>query len=137
MMSKILVCTRCLDDGPLPPSATPGVSGEHTHAGCVFNLRFVSEAETRSILAEYPDSPAWRLLDVHVHYASQKLNDPVNPVHYQGDYVMRIIEDFKLDFLSGQVVKYILRAGHKDPELQDLKKAQWYLSRKIANLEKK
>ena len=41
------------------------------------------------------------------------MSDPVNPQHYQGDYVMRIIEDFKLDFLRGTVVKYLLRAGNK------------------------
>lgn len=65
------------------------------------------------------------------------MNDPVKPEHYQGDYVMRIIEDFKLDFLSGTIVKYLLRAGNKpgECELQDLKKAQWYLSRKISNAE--
>lgn len=65
-------------------------------------------------------------------------DDPVNPAHYKGDYVMRVIEDFQLDFLKGTVVKYILRAGAKDgsAELVDLQKAQWYLSRKIANLQK-
>jgi Protein of unknwon function (DUF3310) len=64
--------------------------------------------------------------------------DPVNPAHYQGDYVMRVIEDFHLDFLKGTVVKYLLRAGSKNqsPELQDLKKARWYLDRKIASMEK-
>ena len=62
--------------------------------------------------------------------------DPVNPSHYQGDYVMRIIEDFKLDFHRGTVVKYLLRAGNKpgDSEIQDLEKARWYLERKIAKL---
>jgi hypothetical protein len=52
---------------------------------------------------------------------------------------MRIIEDFKLDFLSGTIVKYLLRAGNKpgDSGLQDLKKARWYLDRKISNMEKK
>ena len=64
--------------------------------------------------------------------------DAVNPPHYKGDYVMRIIEDFGLDFLDGQVVKYILRAGKKTNTvtLEDYKKAQWYLNRKINNLEK-
>ena len=44
----------------------------------------------------------------------------------------------KLDFLTGQVVKYLSRSGKKDPakELQDLKKAQFYLNRKIAEMEK-
>ena len=43
----------------------------------------------------------------------------------------------KLDFLTGQVVKYITRAGKKDPSktLVDLKKAQFYLNRKIEQME--
>jgi len=64
--------------------------------------------------------------------------DPVNPAHYHGDYVMRIIEDFGLDFLDGQVVKYMLRSGHKpgEPAGRDYEKALWYLQRKIENLKK-
>ena len=63
-------------------------------------------------------------------------SDPVNPSHYKGDYAMRVIEDFELDFLKGTVIKYLLRAGKKDDELQDLQKAEWYLQRKIANLQR-
>jgi hypothetical protein len=67
------------------------------------------------------------------------MSDPINPEHYRGDAAMRVIEDFDLDFLSGTVVKYLLRAGKKgdNPEIQDLKKAMWYLQRKISNLEDK
>jgi hypothetical protein len=66
------------------------------------------------------------------------MKDPINPDHYKGDSVMRIIEDFGLDFCLGTVVKYLLRAGHKEgnSELQDLQKAEWYLQRKIANLKR-
>lgn len=62
--------------------------------------------------------------------------DPINPAHYKGDYVMRIIEDFELCFLKGTILKYLLRSGKKAnaSELEDLKKAQWYLERKIAAL---
>ena len=44
----------------------------------------------------------------------------------------------KLDFFLGQVCKYISRAGKKDPEkeVEDLKKARFYLDRKIELLEK-
>lgn len=44
----------------------------------------------------------------------------------------------KLDFLTGQVCKYISRAGKKDPDkdIEDLKKARFYLDRKIKELEK-
>lgn len=61
--------------------------------------------------------------------------DAVNPAHYKGDYVMRIIEDFELDFCCGNVVKYICRHGKK-AGIEDLKKAKWYLERAIGNLEK-
>jgi len=74
------------------------------------------------------------------HSYSHKLagTNPVTPTYYQGDYVMQIIEDFKLDFLRGTVVKYLLRAGNKtaDTELVDLEKARWYLDRKIQQLKK-
>lgn len=65
-----------------------------------------------------------------------------NPQHYGGAdnvyEVIKVCEHFRLDedaYLFN-VVKYILRAGKKDGYLQDLKKAQWYLNRKITNLEK-
>lgn len=64
-------------------------------------------------------------------------NDQVNgPAHYQGDYVIRVIEDFNLDFCLGNVCKYILRAGIKstETEITDLRKAEWYLKRRIDQL---
>jgi hypothetical protein len=33
------------------------------------------------------------------------------------------------------VIKYVARAEHKGAELQDLKKAQWYLNREIEKME--
>jgi hypothetical protein len=43
---------------------------------------------------------------------------------------------FPTDPLLWQVGKYIMRAGHKGPALEDLEKASWYLARRIA-LERK
>ena len=63
--------------------------------------------------------------------------DMVNhPKHYTfGKYeVIDVIDDWQLGFYEGQVVKYVARAKHKGNELEDLKKAQWYLNRKIAQL---
>lgn len=65
--------------------------------------------------------------------------DPINnPPHYtKGKFeVIDIIEDQKLNYHLGNVVKYICRATHKGKEIQDLKKARWYLDRWIQNLEK-
>ena len=66
-----------------------------------------------------------------------------NPDHYGGAEnvyeVVKVAEAWGLDkdaYLFN-VVKYIGRAGKKDSdkEIQDLKKALWYLNRKIQNLE--
>lgn len=62
-----------------------------------------------------------------------------HPNHYGGKdnpyEAIKVIEAWELDFHLGNVVKYISRAGKKDDELQELKKARWYLDRKIQNLE--
>lgn len=65
-----------------------------------------------------------------------------HPDHYGGDTVYEVIkvcEAWELDkdaYLFNSV-KYIARAGKKHKDLlTDLKKAKFYLDRKIANLEK-
>jgi hypothetical protein len=66
--------------------------------------------------------------------------DTVNhPAHYTDGKieVIDFIEDKKLGFCLGNAVKYIARAGKKDPtkEVEDLKKAEWYIKRRIKELE--
>lgn len=63
-------------------------------------------------------------------------DDPVNhPSHYTDGTieVIDFIEDKKLPFHLGNAVKYISRAGKKDPskEVEDLRKAVWYVNRYI------
>lgn len=67
------------------------------------------------------------------------LNDPVNhPTHYtKGKIeVADFIADQKLNFDRGNAVKYVCRAGSKDPdkEIQDLEKAIWYINHEIKML---
>ena len=65
-------------------------------------------------------------------------SDPVNnPSHYTDGKieVIDFIEDKQLNFHRGNVVKYVSRAGKKGNELEDLKKAMWYLEREINRLE--
>lgn len=65
--------------------------------------------------------------------------DAVNhPPHYNRFPVEVIQITEHLDFLLGNVVKYVTRAGYKEgvDELEDLRKAEFYLKRKIANIEK-
>ena len=64
------------------------------------------------------------------------MNDNVNhPSHYtDGNIeVIDFIEDKKLNYHLGNAVKYISRAGKKDPDkyIEDLQKAVWYLQREI------
>ena len=67
--------------------------------------------------------------------------DNVNhPSHYTFGKieVIDFIEDKKLGFHLGNAVKYISRAGRKDPAktVEDLRKAAWYLNRQIERLER-
>lgn len=70
----------------------------------------------------------------------QPPEDAVNhPLHYTSGKIETIdfIEDQGLNFHRGNAVKYIVRAGKKDPEkeIEDLKKAVWYINREIARIE--
>lgn len=65
--------------------------------------------------------------------------DMVNhPPHYDfGPHeTIDVIEAWELPYHLGNVVKYVSRAKRKGKELEDLKKASWYLSRYIDMLEK-
>lgn len=65
-----------------------------------------------------------------------------HPAHYGGRdstyEAIKVIDAWKLDFALGNAVKYIARAGKKDPtkEIEDLRKARWYLDHRITQLEK-
>lgn len=75
----------------------------------------------------------------------QEKNDQVqHPIHYGGESdpfeVIKVCEAWGLDkdaYLFN-VVKYVARAGKKNPskEVEDLKKAAFYLNRKIENIQK-
>lgn len=69
------------------------------------------------------------------------MTEAVNhPIHYGGEEspyeAIKVIEAWGLDFCLGNTVKYISRAGLKDPakELEDLQKAGWYLNRRIQQI---
>ena len=68
-------------------------------------------------------------------------SDSVNhPAHYGGDTtyeVIKVITAWGLGFDLGNVTKYVARAGKKDPtkELEDLRKARFYLEHRINQLE--
>ena len=66
------------------------------------------------------------------------MNDPVaNPAHYtsslSGVECIDVAEH--LNFCRGNALKYLWRAGLKGDEIEDLKKAAWYIAREIQRLE--
>jgi len=71
--------------------------------------------------------------------SSSKTVSKYSPNHYQRGSIIvwDFIEDQKLDFFSGNVVKYLCRAGHKsyESELDDLLKAKAFLDKKITLLQ--
>ena len=60
---------------------------------------------------------------------------PVQPetqqdTHYKKEVQpIDLIDAFNLDFNAGNVIKYVARAKHKENELEDLRKAKYYLDR--------
>ena len=67
------------------------------------------------------------------------MEDLVNhPSHYTDGKieVIDFIEDKGLNFHRGNAVKYISRAGKKNPEkeIEDIQKAIWYLEREVKRL---
>ncbi len=72
---------------------------------------------------------------------SRKYEKVNHPAHYGGAdnpyEAIKVIEAWGLDFHLGTVLRYIARAGRKPGELplEDLRKAEWYLRRKLSRLE--
>lgn len=65
------------------------------------------------------------------------MEDVVNhPSHYKLPGGVEVIQVTRhLNFNRGNAVKYLCRAGKKDDELQDLKKARFYIEDEINRLE--
>ena len=73
------------------------------------------------------------------------MKDQINPRHYtshpSGVECIQVTEHY--DFCTGNAIKYLWRAGlktegeegHIDAQIRDLKKAEWYINRKIRALE--
>ena len=68
---------------------------------------------------------------------NDEVNSPAHYTAYEGLEVIQLTE--QMNFNRGNAVKYIARAGLKsyDTEIQDLKKALWYIQREINRMEAK
>lgn len=97
---------------------------------------------TQAILAQKMGVPVEDYAKLHgevvgIAPAPAPKADPVNnPAHYTAGGIETIdfIEAKKLGYNLGNVVKYITRAGLKSNQIEDLRKAQWYLAREINSL---
>lgn len=77
-----------------------------------------------------------------------EMSEMVNhPSHYGGEdnpyEAIKVIEAWEADFNIGTTLRYLCRAGKKtiggnseEMRLEDLKKARWYLTREIENIER-
>ena len=86
-----------------------------------------------------PDDTALEFLEkVNKGLKGLAQREAVNhPPHYNTGKIEVIdaIEDWKLDFNAGNVVKYVARHKYKKNPVEDLKKARWYLDRLIERTE--
>jgi hypothetical protein len=113
----------------------------------VYTLRSLMRRDAVNTASEWNKGSDWAT--VHVSTSNESViptsntvtptpapvEDVVNhPTHYKtgGIETIDFIEAKQLNYHLGNVVKYITRADHKGDRLENLKKAQWYLEREIA-----
>lgn len=133
------------DDERMTNDDTPDCDGDCEH--CEFNEQQHIEFDMQmhdpfiDTVIEYLDDKSEDEYDAH----DQDEHDAVNhPSYYCGNIeVIDFIEDKNLGYHLGNAVKYISRAGKKreegmsdtDKMIEDLRKAVWYINRKIEILE--
>jgi hypothetical protein len=102
----------------------------------ILNKDWIVDSVEWGLNNEGYDVAYWRPAGQPVEDAT---TDIVNhPPHYKshpsGVECIQITEH--MNFCRGNAMKYLWRAGEKGNEIEDLKKARWYLDREIARLEK-
>ena len=78
-----------------------------------------------------------KILDRRSTRMEKNMNDPVNhPKHYtthpSGVECIEVTEH--MNFCVGNAIKYLWRAGLKGEQVEDLRKARWYIDREIARI---
>ena len=69
---------------------------------------------------------------------SKDKKDIINhPDHYtKGIETIDYIRSWNMDYVRGNIIKYVTRFPYKGTALQDLRKAKWYLEYLIKEVEK-
>jgi hypothetical protein len=97
---------------------------------------FLESLSSQRVKFAGPSNGGWRSYEV-----TSSVNDTRNSVNHPSHYnkgkfeVIDVIEDWKLGFCLGNAIKYIARAEHKGNNVEDLRKAEWYIQREIKRLE--
>jgi hypothetical protein len=69
--------------------------------------------------------------------SKEKKNIINHPEHYtKGIETIDYIRSWNMDYVRGNIIKYVTRFPYKGTPLQDLKKAKWYLEYLIKEKEK-
>lgn len=101
--------------------------------------------EPREVLGPDPQYDWMENLQVPKEVVKDNVNHPSHYTWLKEELGIEVIDITKhFDFLLGNTLKYILRAGKKEDAelskdekfLEDLEKAQWYLNYKINDLKK-
>lgn len=95
----------------------------HAREGCGLNEGMYYICETSTYYSKY----RFGYVRDRIESKDSHYKESIEPID--------LIEAFNLNFSRANVIKYVARAGRKDDELQDLKKAKWYLEREIKRLE--
>lgn len=107
---------------------------------CRFGIVVESSSVDGSVCVIFDgDKLPTRTISDELSLVSRVATDNIaNPPHYtkhpSGVECITVAEHF--GFCLGNVIKYVWRAGSKGDALEDLRKAQWYLSREIAKRER-
>ena len=117
-----------------------GKQWDHKHVNDCLRIAFASESELDRALILISEGDIAEEDAPEYPKENAPAEDPVNrPSHYTDGKIEVIdyIEDKKLGFCLGNAIKYISRAGKKNPdkEIEDLLKAKWYIERRIKELE--
>ena len=97
-------------------------------------LRTINTDNEEDILSKMVSHPA--------HYGGKdNPYEAINhPEHYGGENnpyeAIKVIEAYDFDFITGNIVKYLFRHKKKNG-FEDLKKAQWYMTRLVEREQKK
>jgi hypothetical protein len=103
-------------------------------------IGIVNEIKKFSVIIQHSNSlweyPNNRIVEVLIKKKEQ--DKATTPSHYnngKGYDVIDFCNDYKINFNRGSAIKYLSRAGKKDNEIEDLKKAIDFIKREIKHLE--